>query len=551
MPWDLEIGIIDVEQGESSLIVARDTVGAQHRSMLIDAGLPIHGHTAHSYVNARLGALNLTHMLVSHYDADHSGGIKSLLIADNLYRLCEIIAQAAGAAAFNAATNAPLAGQDQDHQIAAAAAAASAAALGAYNVVGNNQSNIAVNAGQAQWNVVIPGATPNAVIARDAAIDGEGVAGLAPNLNPSLLPFTVKRRSAAQRAGISAGLAAGAAAVRAAAALPNVLQELYTTVPQGSRFNTGGRYTNIHVIDIGNTAHMANDYPGLIAGDITFTTGGSPRVRVPGINRTRTTAPALGAEIFWNSGPGAAAAPVGSPAIFVVSRLKSIWRAPAHAIPIASGQPDNDDSIGLILRFNNFFYYTGGDLPWQGEDLIANAVMANRLPDPQNPGNPFALPARIACFKCGHHGSDHSTSANFLAAVLPRAACISSGYKPFGRTFIVHPEQNVVNRLHGDGNIQFFFMTNCREQRANVPASQNPPQNQLPGPNKSRLAGDNQDDNTAPPAPPLPARNRGDVRIKVTNGESTAAVGPGRQFRIRYFEADAIVNANRTEPIQF
>lgn len=551
MPWNLEIGIIDVEQGESSLITALDTAGAQHRSMLIDGGLSIHGHTVHSFVTARLVALGiptLTHLLVSHYDEDHSNGVMSLLIADNLYRLCEIIAGAAGAAAFDAATNPLNPNQDQDHEIAAAGAAAAAAALGAYNAGGNNYSNIAVNAGQAQWNVAIPGGTANAQIARDGAVDGEGVAALAPLLNGRLLRSTIRRRSAAQQAGVAAGLVAGGtAAARAAAALTNVLQQLYPGVPQGCRFRTDGRYTNIHIIDIGNTPHMDADYLGVIAGDVTF--GGDLSVRVPGINRTRTSAPVLGAEVLWNSGPGAMAAPANAPAIFVVSRLKRIWRAPGPMLPIASGQPDNDDSIGLILRFNSFFYYTGGDLPWQGEDLIANAVMANGLPDPQNPPATFAVPAGIACFKCGHHGANTSTSPHFLLTVLAQAACISSGYQPFGPNLIVHPEQNVVNRLHGDPNIQFFFMTNCREQRVNVPASQTPPQFQLPAPNKSRVAGDNTPDITVAPAPPLPARNRGNIRVKITHAELTAAVGPGRLFRVRYYEAD-IPNI-RTEPILF
>ena len=45
-------------------------------------------------------------------------------------------------------------------------------------------------------------------------------------------------------------------------------------------------------------------------------------------------------------------APAGSPAIFLVANNKYMWLAPANDVPIASGQPDNDDSIGLVIRFN-------------------------------------------------------------------------------------------------------------------------------------------------------------------------------------------------------
>ncbi|HEX3557448.1 MAG TPA: MBL fold metallo-hydrolase [Thermoanaerobaculia bacterium] len=526
MPWQLEIHIIDVGQGESSLIVADDGAG-QSRTMLIDAGLPIYGETVHDYIVQKLNGRPLDHILVSHYDADHSGGIKSLLIADNLYRLSETIAEAAGAAAFDAVTN----GRDVAHQIAAGAAAAAAAARGAYHIGANDYRNVAVAAGQDQWNSAIAAGTTGAEIARDAVLDGESIAAVSPNLNAILLPATATRRKAAQQAGIEAGNVAGNAAVRTAAALTSVHRTLLSAVPPGSRFRTDALYRNMHVIDIGNTPHMANDYPWLIGGSITLTSG--HRVLVPGTNRTRTSVDGiLGAEILWNSGPAPMAAPVSSPALFVVACLKRMWRAPANAVPIASGQPDNDDSIGLAMRFNRFFYYTGGDLPSQGEDLVATALRNWGLSDPQNLPNTFGPAARLACFKCGHHGSNRSTSDAFLATTQASAAFISAGYKPFGHQQVVHPEQQVVNRLHNAASISRFYLTNCREQRANVPASQAPPRDQLPPPNKSRLAGDNALRNLRP------GRRRGDIFINLTEAGSTGAPPAGRRFSVRYYEAD-------------
>jgi beta-lactamase superfamily II metal-dependent hydrolase len=119
MAWELQIHTIDVGQGESSLIVARDTAaGGQHRTMLIDGGEAGFAETVHNYVAAQLGPLGipLDHILVSHYDGDHSGGVTALLQADNLWRVCDLIA---GPVAVSANL-----GRNRPEQVAYGAAAA-------------------------------------------------------------------------------------------------------------------------------------------------------------------------------------------------------------------------------------------------------------------------------------------------------------------------------------------------------------------------------------------------------------------------------------------
>jgi beta-lactamase superfamily II metal-dependent hydrolase len=535
MAWELEIHIIDVGQGESSLIIARNPTIPQTRTMLIDAGLPGCAETVHNYITA-LGLGGVDHILVSHYDGDHSGGIITLLMADNLYRLCEIIAEAAG----NAANDAQIDHRDELHQVAAAASAAAAAALGGYDDgAANNRSNVAINAGRGMWNSVFDPNSRYAEVARDSILCGEGEANTAPALNASLIPSTQKRRKTCQSAGIAAGTTTANAGARKAAALTAVFNELRSTANlPGSRFRTNGIYHNAHIIDIGDTYHLTCNYNHTIIGR--FLTNNGDAIQVPGINRQRTSNPILGSEVLWNTGPGAAAAPPNSPAIFVVSRRKYIWNAPGHSVPIASGQPDNDDSIGLILRFNNFFYYTGGDLPSQGEELIANAISNQGLPNPA--GGFFPRPHCIACFKCGHHGSVHSTSQQFIDTIHPRAAFISCGKNQFGNEN--HPAQAVIDRIHNNGNIQCFYLTNCKYETIHVPASGGNDQLTVPG-NKSRVAGDNHDDNHAA------GRQRGNICVYLNEEESNANPEAGRRFHVRYYDDDGGVQHIRVEDILF
>ncbi len=539
MVWELEIHIIDVGQGDSSLIIAHNTASGQYRTMLIDAGEGKYARTVHDYVVAHLPAgAGLDHILVSHYHKDHVNGVTNLLIMDNIYRICEIIANAAGNAAYDAATNAPSPGDDQYHQVAAAAAAATAAMLGGYDDGrGNDCSGVAVAAGQAAWVLLFAADITLAKAAREGMTTGKVYDG--GEARNASFDFATKRlHNVAQEVGNVAGTTAGNAAARSAAALDAAFRCLkgLAGYADNVQVRTNGIYHNVNLIDIGDTENTAEflNYKRAISSEVVQTGTGFP-TPCP-VNRTRTILAQgnLDDEVLWGTGADAGNPPANAPAMLVVACQRYIWHAPPASVPInPGGQPENSDSIGVILRFNNFFYYTGGDLPIEGEDLIATAVMGNGLPNPA--GGNFARPDRIACFKCGHHGSAHSTSQNFLNRIQPKAAFISCGWGVFGPE--VHPAQATINRLHGRANLQFFYLTNCLFETTYIPATLpspplNPGDNQLTVPgNKSRVAGDNDDDNLS-----AGRHARGNIRIFLTQAESQAAAGPGRQFHVEYWD---------------
>ncbi|WP_433345416.1 ComEC/Rec2 family competence protein [Micromonospora sp. CA-111912] len=94
MTWSLEIHHIDlVGSGDSTLIVARDDgVGGGHaaqiRTVLIDGGRLGHATRIDGYLTAAVpefanGTDDLDVMVVTHYDADHMGGVRGLLARRN------------------------------------------------------------------------------------------------------------------------------------------------------------------------------------------------------------------------------------------------------------------------------------------------------------------------------------------------------------------------------------------------------------------------------------------------------------------------------------
>ena len=538
MTWELEIHTIDVGQGESSLIVARNTALGQQRSMLIDGGLASYAKTVHNYItqHARLTD-GVDHILVSHYDTDHSNGIQALLLADNLSRVCDELAHAAGAAAAAAAGR----NRVPNQQIAAAAAAVNAAIKGAYG----DYAKFAINAGKEGEKLTFLQITSEDEVADEGAKEGLNILfgpdGSQYKTN-TLLVYSRKAKLVYRAAAKAAGKDPGDTRIqRTDKARKAVFEVLSTTVSGGSRFDTGGIYQNAHIIDIGDTSDIDNEYTNIIDGK--YLQSANNRVKAPEIQRQRTQLDVtmLGHEIFWNTGVKANPPPKDeAPALFVVACQKYIWNAPNGNLPISSGQSSNDDSIGLILRFNHFFYYTGGDLPSNGEDLIAKAIMGNGLPNPDPAvGGTLKKPHRIACFKCGHHGSKNSTSQHFLDTVQPSVALLSCGENQFG-TGDNHPEQNVINRLHSQDDIQFFYLTNCNYITPHIPASNG--EDQLSDPkNKSRVAG-----KLKVPNLKKPEGERGNIKLFINQNESESKNVSGplqqgevlRQFHIQYWEED-------------
>jgi hypothetical protein len=301
------------------------------------------------------------------------------------------------------------------------------------------------------------------------------------------------------------------------AALRTVLQGC---LPAVSRFDTRGSYRAVTVLDVGDIAHTPAQYPGIVAGHFTTTTG----YLVPGIgtNRARIT-PALGREVLFNTGAGAGPPPAGAPAAVVVARRARAWQGVGvPAVGFQSNEPDNDQSIGLVVRFDQFSFFSGGDLPSQGEDPIATAVTATGLPDPG--GGTYPVPADIPCGKCSHHGAATATSQAYLNTAQPTGAIISCG--PTGKHG--HPTNTVVNRLHAQATVAWFYLTNDGVNNVNVARTQGADQLLAVG-NKSRVAGDNNPTNRNA------LRDRGDIVLSVTAAQAANAM---RQYTVRYWDED-------------
>ena len=87
--------------------------------------------------------------------------------------------------------------------------------------------------------------------------------------------------------------------------------------------------------------------------------------------------------------------------------------------------PKNDDSLALLIRYENSTALLAGDLEKKMEQFVATESPAANL------------------LKVAHHGSSTSTTPELLAAVHPQFAVISVGYQnAFG-----HPRRDVLERL--------------------------------------------------------------------------------------------------------
>lgn len=92
-------------------------------------------------------------------------------------------------------------------------------------------------------------------------------------------------------------------------------------------------------------------------------------------------------------------------------------------------------STVLYLTYGNFTALFTGDLEGKGEELVQK-----RLPD-------ILSPEGVTLLKVAHHGSKNSTGADFLEAVNPRIALISSGRNNrYG-----HPHEELLKRLEDCG----------------------------------------------------------------------------------------------------
>jgi hypothetical protein len=313
MALQLTIHTIDVGQGENALVVAADVAAGRYRTILIDGGLLGYAETVHNFINPILRGYSypLDHILVSHYDKDHSGGVIGLLNADNMRVVSETISNAVANAAQWAASG------TRAQQIACGALAASATILGAYC--------LNVNKILTMCQVVFPcaaGKTDDeaADIGFNYALEHANKLEGFPALQ---VGETGRCKNIAKISAVAAAIAIASGNNPATAAFGAIFLLIGKTLPNQPRFDTGGRYCNVHLIDIGQPI-----LPQSIRYTPTWRLGKSiaraNRVIAPGVNRARTT-PAPGYEVLSNSAAGPAPAPH-SPGIFCRAINSWVWQ---------------------------------------------------------------------------------------------------------------------------------------------------------------------------------------------------------------------------------
>jgi hypothetical protein len=313
MALQLTIHTIDVEQGESALVVGADVAAGRYRTILIDGGLLGYAETVHNFINPILRGYSypLDHILVSHYDKDHSGGVIGLLNADNMRVVSEAISNAvANAAQWAAAGTRP-------QQIACGAVAASATILGAYS--------LNINKILTMCQVVFPRAVGKtddeaAEMGFNYALEHANKLQSFPALQ---VGETGRCKNIAKISSVAAAIAIASGNNPATAAFGAIFLLIGKTLPNQPRFDTGGRYCNVHLIDIRQPIgpQSARYTPTWRSGKYITK---SNRVIAPGVNRTRTM-PAPGDEVLWNSGADPAPPPPHSPGIFCRAINSWVW----------------------------------------------------------------------------------------------------------------------------------------------------------------------------------------------------------------------------------
>ncbi len=109
----------------------------------------------------------------------------------------------------------------------------------------------------------------------------------------------------------------------------------------------------------------------------------------------------------------------------------------------ASGFDENDNSAAFLVKFGEFRYFTAGDLTSEQEKSL------------------YANLDELSAFKCGHHGSKHSTSTDLLKKTGVKVGFISAGKHSY-----CHPDKPVLARLHDEGVAT--YLTNCCYNRPQV-----------------------------------------------------------------------------------
>ena len=108
---------------------------------------------------------------------------------------------------------------------------------------------------------------------------------------------------------------------------------------------------------------------------------------------------------------------------------------------------ENDYSITLWLNWGKFDYVTGGDT--DGE--YATSSFGYSYNDEET-DVAARIGQEVEVIAVNHHGSAHSTNANYVGTLNPDAAIISPGStNTYG-----HPDQTVLDRLYNNGTMRYL-----------------------------------------------------------------------------------------------
>jgi len=115
----------------------------------------------------------------------------------------------------------------------------------------------------------------------------------------------------------------------------------------------------------------------------------------------------------------------------------------ADALPTS----ENDYSITIWLNWGKFDYVTGGDT--DGEYATSSF---NYVYDDIETNIAARIGQSVEVLEVNHHGSAHSTNANYVAMLNPAVAIYSVGStNTYG-----HPDQTTLDKLYNNGTKQYF-----------------------------------------------------------------------------------------------